>query len=322
MKFHKDILRLDAESVIEDICGVIKKQVRQDLKKAGAVLGISGGIDSSVVAALCARALGPDRVLGVMMPEKESSPDSRNLAQELADHLGIASAVDNIAPALEGFDCYRKRDEAIKRVFPEYKAGYNVKITIASKPLEKASLNFFNATIESPDGKAVTKRLPREEYLQIVAASNFKQRTRMAHLYYHAERMNYAVAGTGQKDEHELGFFVKYGDGGADFKPIAHLFKMQVFQLAEILPIPDDIRRRPPTTDTYSAEVTQTDFFYGVPFHILDPCWYGLENDVAPGEVAKALGLTAEQVRRVYDDIRQKQRGTKYLRLPPLHVDD
>ena len=319
MEFHKDVLKIDAEKTANEIAATIKKQIRQDFKRAGAVIGISGGIDSSVVAALCVKALGPENVLGVMLPEKESSPDSRNLAQELADQLGIKSIVNNIAPALEGFGCYDMRDEAIKRVFPEYGKGYSVKITIAAKPLENASLNFFNVVIQDPKGNIQSKRLPRNEYLQIVAASNLKQRTRMTHLYYHAERLNYAVAGTGQKDEHELGFFVKYGDGGADIKPIAHLYKLQVFQLATVLPVPKDIISRTPTTDTYSSEVTQTEFFYGSPFEVLDPCWYALEHNIPVADVAKGLGLTVEQVERVQKDIQQKIRGTNYLRSEPLH---
>lgn len=323
MKFDKDILKLDAEKTIEEIVAKIKKQIRQDLKKTGAVLGISGGIDSSVCAALCAKALGPENVLGVMLPEKESSPDSRNLAQELADGLGIKSMVNNIAPALEGFGCYDMRDEAIKRVFPEYSPETHTnKITIGSNPLEKAALNFFNVVIEDKEGNVQSKRLPRNEYLQIVAASNLKQRTRMTHLYYHAERLNYAVVGTGQKDEHELGFFVKYGDGGADLKPIAHLYKLQVFQIGASLPIPKDILTRIPTTDTYSSEVTQTEFFYGSPFEILDPCWYALENNIPIEDVAKGLDLTIEQVERVQKDIQQKIRGTNYLRREPMHIDD
>ncbi|MCK5127017.1 MAG: NAD(+) synthase [candidate division Zixibacteria bacterium] len=319
MEFHKDVMKIDAGKTAEEIAAVIKRQVRQDLKRAGVVVGISGGIDSSVVVALCAKALGPENVLGIMLPEKESAPDSRNLAQELADQIGIKTIVNNISPSLEGFGCYDMRDEAIRRVFPEYGKGYNVKITIASKPLEKASLNFFNVVIEDPDGNIKSKRLPRNEYLQIVAASNLKQRSRMTHLYYHAERLNYAVAGTGQKDEHELGFFVKYGDGGADFKPIAHLFKLQVFQLAEALPVPKEIISRTPTTDTYSSEVDQTEFFYGSPFEVLDPCWYALENNIPADEVAKVLKLSTEQVERVFKDIQQKIRGTNYLRSEPLH---
>jgi NAD+ synthase len=321
MKFNKDILNIDAAKVADELAVAIKSQIRQKLRKAGAIVGISGGIDSSVVVALCVKALGKDRVMGVILPEKESSSSSESLAEKLARHLGIEYIVNHISPALEGFGCYRLRNEAIRRVFPEFTDDYKAKITIASNILEKDTLNYFKLTIESPDGKTQSKRMPPAEYMQIVAASNFKQRTRMALLYYHAERLNRAVVGTGNKDEHELGFFVKYGDGGTDLKPIAHLYKVQIFQLAEYLGIPDEIVRRIPTTDTYSAEVTQTDFFFGIDFKLLDPILYGLENDIPTDEVGAELGLTAEQVERVYKDILQKQRTTKYLRLPPLEID-
>lgn len=321
MKYTKDSIKIDAAKVAENLTDVIKQQIRQTLKKSGAVVGISGGIDSSVVAALCVQALGKERVLGVMMPEKESSSDSRDLAQILADRLGIATVVNNIAPALEGFDCYRLKNEAIRRVFPEFTEGWKAKIVIASNLLEADSINYFKLVIESPSGETKSKRMPPAEYMQIVAASNFKQRSRMTHLYYHAERLNWAVVGTGNKDEHELGFFVKYGDGGADLKPIAHLYKLQVYQLAEVLPIPDEIKGRTPTTDTYSAHTSQAEFFFGIDFAILDPIWYGLENNIPAETVANELGLTAQQVERVYKDIRQKQRTTNYLRLSPLQAE-
>ncbi len=313
-----DYLKIDAEAVIAQLTERIARQVRVNLKKDGAVVGISGGIDSSVIAALCVKALGPEKVLGLSMPETDSSPDSENLAKKLAGKLGIEYIVENISGVLNGFGCYRRRDEAIKSLFPEYGPGYKNKITIGFSPLEKSALNFFRLTVESPDGESKSVRMPRKEYLQIVASSNFKQRTRMSMLYYHAERLNRAVAGTGNKDEHMLGFFVKYGDGGADFKPIAHLYKMQVYQLADKLDLPDEILNRTPTTDTYSAEVTETDFFFGVEFDILDPIWYAMEHNIAESEVAGALGLTEEQVGWVMKDIRQKMRTTEYLRMPPL----
>ncbi|MDD3732954.1 MAG: NAD(+) synthase [candidate division Zixibacteria bacterium] len=318
MEFHKNILKIDAAEVTEELTELIRKQIRQDLKREGAVVGISGGIDSTVVATLCTRALEPDKVLGVIMPETDSSPESRKLAEDLARHLGIEFVVENITGALDGFKCYQRRNEAIKQVFPDFKPEYKTKITIGSKPLEGDTLSYFKLTMEKPGGEEKSKRLPLKQYLQVVAASNFKQRTRMSTLYYHAERLNRAVVGTGNKDEHELGFFVKYGDGGADLKPIAHLFKMQVFQLAEYLKVPEDIRRRIPTTDTYSAEVTQTDFFFGVNFDILDPVWYALEHDIPADKVARELNLSSDQVERIYRDIQQKKRNTTYLRVPPL----
>ena len=237
MIFDKDLLKIDVEAETERIVKSLRYNVRQVFRRYGATVGISGGINSSVVLALCARAFGPERVAAIMMPEKESDPESEMLARLLADQYGVSPILENITPILEGFQCYPRRDEAIRRIFPEYdpQEGYTSKIGLPQDLYEETAYNIFYLTIVTPDGEEKTMRLPPREYLQIVAASNFKQRTRMSLLYYHAELRNYAVMGTGNKNEHEQGFFVKYGDGGADIKPIAHLFKTQVYQLAEYL---------------------------------------------------------------------------------------
>jgi len=318
MAYTKDRILLDPAEETERIIQKLKSDVVQKLKKRGAVVGISGGIDSSVVLALCAKTFGPKKVLGVMMPEQDSNPESRELATKLADKFGVEYVVEDMTAAVEGFGCYRRRDEAIKNVFPEFDSSYKAKIVLPTNILEKDTLNVFQLTIIAPDGEEKTKRLPLKEYLQIVAASNFKQRSRMSMLYYHAERLNWAVIGTGNKNEHEQGFFVKYGDGGADVKPIAHLFKTQVFQLAEYLGVPEEIQGRTPTTDTYSAEQTQEEFFFRLPFETLDRIWYGWEQNIPAEEIAAALGLKPEQVENVIHDIKRKIAATEYLRMNPL----
>ena len=320
MEFHKDILKIDAESISKQLCDRIGQQITRTLKKRGAVVGISGGIDSSVVAALCVMALGADKVLGVIMPEKDSSPDSSALALMLAGKLGIETVTEDITGGLEGMACYAKRDEAIKKVFPEYDSSYKCKITMPSNVLEKDSFNFFTLTIEDETGNSKAKRMPVSVYLQVVAASNLKQRLRMTTLYYHAEKRNWAVVGTGNKDEHEQGFFVKYGDGGTDLKPIVHLFKVQIYQLADYLGIPDEIIKRTPTTDTYSAEVTQEEFFFGLDFYVMDMLRYAMEHNIPATEAAKVLNLTTEQVERGYANIKRKIEATEYLRMSPLTV--
>lgn len=321
MNFNKDSLKLNAEAVASQLIRQIEVQIRRTLKKQGAVIGVSGGIDSTVCAALCAKALGPDRVLGVMMPETDSASESETLARLLADKFGFKAIKEVITDGLTGLGCYQKRDEAIKSVFPEFDSGYKSKITIPSNILEKSIVSFFNLTIQKNGEEPKTKRMPPEAYLQIVAASNLKQRLRMTTLYYHAERKNYAVIGTGNKDEHMQGFFVKYGDGGADLKPIAHLFKTQVFELARALGVPDEILKRTPTTDTYSSEQTQEEFFFGLDFYRMDMIWYAMENHVPPAQVAKVLDLTEEQVKRAYQNIERKIIGTEYLRMPPLEIE-
>jgi NAD+ synthase len=318
MTFTRNSININAEEEIIKIVEKLKEDVIYKLKKRGTVVGISGGIDSSVVLALCVKAFGPKKVLGVMMPEQDSNPDSRVLATELAEKFGVEYVVENMTPAVDGFGCYRRRDEAIKSVFPEFNDIYKAKIVLPTNILEKDTLNIFQLTIISPDGEEKIERLPIKEYLQIVAASNFKQRSRMCMLYYHAEARNWAVVGTGNKNEHEQGFFVKWGDGGADVKPIAHLFKTQVFQLAKYLEIPEEIQNRVPTTDTYSAEQTQEEFFFRLPFEILDNIWFGWENKVSPGDIANAINLKEEQVINVINDIKRKIAATEYLRMNPL----
>lgn len=319
MTFTKDSLKIDAARVADELCQTMRNQTRRDLKKTGAVVGISGGIDSSVCAALAARALGPKRVVGIMMPETDSSPESESLARELAAAFGFETIKENISAGLAGLGCYQRRDEAVKSVFPEFDETYTSKITIPSNILEKESFNFFNLTIANKNGEK-TKRLPLEAYLQIVAASNLKQRLRMTTLYYHAEKRNWAVVGTGNKDEHMQGFFVKYGDGGADLKPIAHLFKIQVYQLAEYLGVPSGIIKRTPTTDTYSAEVTQEEFFFGLDFYTMDMLWYAMETGVPAAEAARVLDISAEQAEKGYANIQRKITATEYLRLAPLEA--
>jgi len=318
MNFRKDSINIDPVKEVGEITSKLKENVTKKLKKRGAVVGISGGIDSSVVLALCAKTFGPERVLGIMMPENDSNPDSLELAKKLSSKFDTKYVVENMTEAVAGFGCYKRRDEAIKNVFSEFNSNYKAKIILPTNLLEKETLNVFQLTIIAPDGKEKSERIPLKEYLQIVAASNFKQRSRMCMLYYHAESRNYAVIGTGNKNEHEQGFFVKYGDGGADIKPIAHLFKTQVFQLADYLEVPEEIRQRTPTTDTYSAEQTQEEFFYRVPFDILDRVWFGWEKGVPAEDIASALGLSKENVESIIYDTQRKIKTTEYLRMEPL----
>ncbi|MFT5750311.1 MAG: NAD+ synthase [Ancylomarina sp.] len=317
--FSKDILFIEnIESVCEEICQTLKGNIGKRLKRRGAVVGISGGIDSSLVLALASRALGSENVLGILLPEKDSSPDSLILAQQLADKFGVETVIEDISSALEGFDCYKRRDAAISKVFPEFDPiSYKAKIEIKQN-VEQAMPAVFSVTVVDCNGLQKSKLLPAKEYLQIVASTNFKQRSRMSMLYYYAESLHYAVVGTPNKHEVEQGFFVKYGDGGADVMPIGHLYKTQVYQLAAYLGVPQEIIDRTPTTDTYSAEQTQEEFFYQMPFKEMDLVWYAWENEYAAEEVADVLNKSADQVLNIYKNFERKRRTTDYLRSAPI----
>ncbi len=317
--FSRNVLAIDAAAIAGEIEKSIREQVLGTLRRRGAVVGMSGGIDSSVVATLCARALGKDRVVGLLMPERDSSSDALRLGKMLVEHLGIRHVVENIAPALDGLGCYQRQLDAIRTAFPEYGEGWKCKLTIPPL-LEGDRLNITSLTVQDPSGGRRTSRLTAAAYLQMVAATNFKQRVRKMMEYYHADRLTYAVAGTPNLLEYDQGFFVKQGDGAADFKPIAHLYKTQVYSLAEHLGVPAEIRSRPPTTDTFSLSQTQEEFYFALPYQGMDLCLWAVDHQVAASEVATVLGLTVPQVERVYRDVEAKRRVSRYLHQVPLLV--
>ncbi|MCC6177229.1 MAG: NAD(+) synthase [Chloroflexi bacterium] len=318
--FSTDVLAIDPEKTSLEIEAAIRHQVAQTLRRRGAVLGLSGGVDSSVVCLLCARALGPERVLGLFMPERASASESLELGQLIAETAGVRTELVPIGEILEAAGCYRYQTEAVRRVIPEYDEAWAMKLVLPTL-LEGNRLNVFSVVAQAPDGRERRARLPTDAYLQLVAATNMKQRIRKQTEYFFADRLNYAVAGTPNRLEYDQGFFVKNGDGAADFKPIAHLYKTQVYALAEYLGVPKEIRSRPPTTDTYSLPQTQEEFYFALPYDAMDLCLYGRNHDVPVAEVATALGLTPEQIERVYRDIDAKRRATRYLHLPPQLVE-
>jgi NAD+ synthase len=322
MTFTRESIKIDPTAETDRIVADLRRTVGSAMRRLGGVVGISGGVDSAVVLALSVRAFGPERVAAIMMPEKDSDPLSERLARELATQFAVSPILENITPVLDGFGCYQRRDEAARRVFPEYDAarGYKMKITLPPGLLDEGGLNVFSLTVVTPEGQELSKPLPSREFLQIVAASNIKQRTRMAMLYYHAELRNYAVVGTSNKNELDQGFLVKYGDGGVDVKAIGHLYKTQVYQLAEYLDVPREIRDRTPTSDTYSAPCDQKEFFFRLPFETMDVLWYAQEHGVTAAEAAKAMGLTEAQVQRAFADFTRKHRTTEYLRMPPMAI--
>jgi NAD+ synthase len=315
-----DWLRIDAAAETQRICQAIREQVFRRLRRRGAVIGLSGGIDSSVTAGLCSLALGARNTLAVCMPEKDSDKESLRLGQAVADRFGIPCVVEDIEPILYAAGCYLRFENAVRKIMPQFDDGWSCKLVISSA-LRGAGYSITSLVVQSPDGQRQTLRMPLDVYLGVVAATNMKQRTRKQMEYYHADRLHYAVSGTPNRLEYDQGFFVKNGDGAADFKPIAHLYKSQVYQLAEHLGVPEEIRQRPPTTDTYSLAQTQDEFYFSLPYPLMDLCLYGLDNGIPPESVARAASLAPEQVQRVWRDIAAKRKATRYLHEPPLLVE-
>ena len=317
--FSPDVLNLDPEQETEAICRSIRSALINPLKRRGLVIGISGGIDSSVSLALAVKAIGRDKVVALQMPETHSAEETLGISSRLAAHFGVETIHEDITGILEAVHFYERYDQAIQSVIPEYGRGWKSKLVVPDVTT-KQGFTYFMAVAQNPDGGIIKKRLPLNAYLAVVAATNFKQRSRKMMEYYHADRLHYAVVGTPNRLEYDQGFFVKLGDGAADIKPIAHLYKTQVYRLAEYLGVPEEIRKRPPTTDTYSLPQGQDEFYFSLAYDRMDLCLYGKNNGIPPAEVAGAAGLTPAQVELVYKDIATKRSTTRYLHLAPLLV--
>jgi NAD+ synthase len=317
MDFTKDVLKINCPAEAERIIAFIRDQV-QSMHRKGIVIGLSGGVDSALSAALSVKAVGKDKVLALLLPDKESSPQSAEFATKQAKLLGIEAPTVDITPVLEAFGTYEKRDAIAKAIYPEFGEGYKLKITLPADILNKDGYNFFTLTTVDPQGLTKTTRLNNEQAQGIIAATCTKHRTRMMTQYYHSEKNNYLVCGTTNKSEAIQGLFVKYGDGGVDIEPIAHLYKNQVFQLAEYMGVIPEIISRAPCPDTYSAPVTDEEWFFRMPFKQLDLLLYAWENKVELSEVCRVMELTEQQVRRAFRDFTSKHKATEHLRhFPP-----
>ncbi len=320
IKLTDRILEIDYEVEADRIASRLRKILSRNLKRRGLVVAMSGGIDSSVSAALAVRALGKKKVFGMLLPEQDSSDDSSSRGEMLAEHLGIEYITQDIREPLKSIGCYEWRDSAIKKTFPEYADGWKNKIIISGGT--EGKYNHFKLVVQSPEGELMEKRLELKEYLQIVAATNYKQRIRKSIEYFHADRLNYAVVGTPNRLEYDQGFFVKNGDGAADVKPVAHLYKTQVYAMSRHLCLPEEICSAIPTTDTYSLQQGQDEFYFSLPYKKMDVALWALNHEVPVNELAEYFGIATDQAEFIYKDIHSKRIATHYMHAKACLIDN
>ena len=319
MTFKNNLLEINnIEQVINSLVDFIKNQVHENFKKKGVVIGLSGGIDSSVIAVLCLKALGSKNVLGVIMPEKESNPESMQFAQNLAKKFDITTNTIDITNVLDSFDVYNIRNFIKKKHYLDFDDRCEYRIVVPQDLIERDGIGFPYLEIKEHDKNILKIKLSYNDYLTMTAATTIKHRVRMINLYFQAEKNNFLVLGTTNKTEFVQGYYVKYGDGGVDVEPLIDLFKTQIFQLAEYLGIPEEIIKRKPSPDTWSFEVSDEEFFYRMPFGMFDIFWYYRENNLDVKTILEIFSLTDIQAKRILTDQERKWNYSKHLRnLPP-----
>jgi len=321
MTFSNRVLDIDPEKTCLKIEEMIRTSIYDYYRGKGIVIGLSGGLDSAVSAALSVRAIGANKVLGLLLPEIDSDPVSREYGAMMAERLGIEYKEIDITPYLAAFGVYEKRNAVVRKLFPRIPEPFKFRLVLPQNLLEHDRINAYSIEVLLEDGTVEKKRLPLKDYLELMAANDIKQRTRMIQLYYEAERRHYVVCGTTNLSEIIQGFFVKFGDGGVDIEPLANLYKKQVYDLGRYLGVPEEILSRTPSPDTYSYAVSDEDFYFCMPYEKLDYILYGMENDVPKEEIAAALGLTLEQTERAWKDLDRKRKATRHMRELPPTVD-
>lgn len=321
MKFDKNLLKIDPEFEARQVEDFLVSAVRGIPKRDGIIVGVSGGIDSAVVASLSVRAVGKDRVMGLILPEKESNPISAKYARLVIDKLGIAYKTVELTNTVDSYQAYDIRNKVISDIFPEYNESYKFNIYLPQNLLDADRYNFYTLRIEDGKGNQKEKRLSKKQFLAVTAAANVKIRARMIALYYWGEQYNYLVAGTTNKTEFLLGDYCKFGDGGTDVECVSHLYKNQIYQLGAYLGVPREIMERTPSPDTFSLPVSDQDFYFRLPFDILDPLLYAWEYKVETKDVVKTLNLKEDQVIRVFRDFDSKFNSTEHIRKPPMAME-
>ena len=304
------------DSVVQHLQDFIHKQVYDNFRKRGIVVGISGGIDSAISAKLCCNAVGKENVLGIILPEKESNPQSQEFAKKYCEKLGIKYEIEDITSILDSSEIYQIREKIVKKYFPDYNQSCKYRI-VFSENFDSDGLSIPYLEVNDGNNQIHKIKLSLNDYFTITAATNIKHRIRMTRLYFHTEKNNFLVCGTTNKAEFQLGYFVKYGDGGVDIEPLANLYKTQIYQLGRYLDIPNEIIERKASPDTWSFDVSDQEFFYSLPYEMVDLMLFAKEKSVTLNDICSTLDLKEERVKRILNSLERKWKASKTLRVFP-----
>lgn len=316
MESVHDLIKIkDLEKTVDRITDFIKYEVYDKFQKSGAVVGLSGGVDSAVTAALCTKSLGAEKVLGLIMPEKESEPTSLLHAQKLAQKFNIRTEIVDITPILDSFGVYRCKESIIKNKFPDFNDRCKYRIVVPPKLKNTIGIPFVEMLDEK--NKQHKLKISTTDFLALTAATSIKHRVRMTMLYFHGEKNNLCVIGTTNKSEYLQGYFVKYGDGGSDVEPLVNLYKSQVYQIGRFLNIPEEILTKEASPDVWSFPATDKEFFFSVPYDIVDLLLYAQENNLSVKEIQKFTNLSEENIKNLLHVQSQKYAKSQHMREIP-----
>ena len=303
------------EDTVNKITEFIKEEVFEIFQKKGVVIGMSGGIDSAVTAALCAKSIGSEKVLGLILPEKESDPKSQELAQLIAKKFNIETKPIDITNILESFGVYHNKEKIVKEKFPNFNEKCKYRVIVPSKMENNIGIPFLE--ILDDENNLHKLKISSFDFLNLTAATSIKHRVRMTMLYYYAEKNNFTVIGTTNKTEYLQGYFVKYGDGGSDIEPLIHLYKSQIYQLAEKLQLPEEIIKQEASPDVWSFTTNDEEFFYAVPYNVVDLILYARENNFSVEEILKHSKLSPKKIEMLIQFQNQKENKSKHMRENP-----